>query len=237
MSPPMSRLDTKKSGSALTETCLARSSQGWPQTKKRDPTACGQDVGPVSLCDDDHGALRADDALWQAARFGGYQPLGFLLGELRDSPGASTYMHKRCGAPVGVPSTDLEAEKRLAALLCEAVAEGLVRTAIAVAAGGLLPALAKACIRSAVGATITLAPSARPHLQLFGEHPAQAVIAAAPAAVKRLYQRAETYAVPMQRVGEIGGTMLDVHGCGAVALATLAAARAEKPSMGRSHAA
>lgn len=86
MSPPMSRPDTKKSGSAPTESCLARSSQGWPQTTERDPTACGQDVGPVSLCDDDHAALRADDALWQAARFGGYQPLGFLLGELRVCP-------------------------------------------------------------------------------------------------------------------------------------------------------
>lgn len=82
----MSRLGTKKTGSAPAESRLAQSSQGWPQTTERGLTAFGQDAGPVSLCDDDHGALRADDAIWQAARFGGYRPLGFLLGELRFCP-------------------------------------------------------------------------------------------------------------------------------------------------------
>ena len=81
----MSRLGTKKLGSALTKSYLARSSQGWHQTMERDPSA-GGDARPDSLCADDHGALRADDAAWLAARFGGYQPLGCLLGELRFCP-------------------------------------------------------------------------------------------------------------------------------------------------------
>ncbi len=82
----MPRLGTKKPGPAPTKSCLARSSQGWSQTTERSPTAGGQVAGRVSLCDDDHGALKADDAVWQAAQFGGYQPLGFLLGELRFCP-------------------------------------------------------------------------------------------------------------------------------------------------------
>ena len=83
MSPPMPRLGPKKSGASPTESSLARSSQGRPQTTEPGPIACRPDAGRVSLCNDDHGALRADEAAWQAARFGGYQALGFLLGELR----------------------------------------------------------------------------------------------------------------------------------------------------------
>lgn len=86
MSPPMPRLDPKKSGAAPSENCLARRSQGPRQTIERGPIACRPDAGRVSLCDDDHGVLRADDAAWQAARFGGYQALGFLLGEQRFCP-------------------------------------------------------------------------------------------------------------------------------------------------------
>lgn len=82
----MPRLGSKKSGASPTEGCLARGSQGCSQTTGPGLIACRPDAGRVSLCDDDHGALRADEAAWQAARFGGYQALGFLLGELRFCP-------------------------------------------------------------------------------------------------------------------------------------------------------
>lgn len=43
-------------------------------------------VERVSLCHDNHHALKSHEASWQAARFGGYQPLGAQLGEQRCCP-------------------------------------------------------------------------------------------------------------------------------------------------------
>ena len=86
MSPLMSRLGPKKSGSAIPESSLARSSRDWFHAAERGPTARGHEEGPVSLCEDNHSAMKANEATWQAARFEGYQPLGFLLGELRICP-------------------------------------------------------------------------------------------------------------------------------------------------------
>ena len=79
MSPLTSQLDSKKSGWAIPETSLARSSRDLFHAAERGPTARGHEEGPVSLCEDNHGAMRANEATWQAARFGGYQSLGELL--------------------------------------------------------------------------------------------------------------------------------------------------------------
>lgn len=38
---------------------------------------------PLRLCDDNHSGMKAHEATWQAARFGGYQPDGLLLWEIR----------------------------------------------------------------------------------------------------------------------------------------------------------
>lgn len=40
----------------------------------------------ITLCDDNHSAMKSHEATWQGAPFGGYQPLGAQLGELRFCP-------------------------------------------------------------------------------------------------------------------------------------------------------
>ena len=65
------------------ETSPKTSPPGDPQS--RQPTV-DQAAERAALCDENHRALKTEEAAWQAARFGGYQPLGFLLGELRYCP-------------------------------------------------------------------------------------------------------------------------------------------------------
>lgn len=45
-----------------------------------------QRIGQTRLCDGEHAALKADDAIWECALFIAYQPLGEQLGEYRLCP-------------------------------------------------------------------------------------------------------------------------------------------------------
>lgn len=144
-----------------------------------------------------------------------------LVGALRDEATASAYLTLRYGAPLGTPACDLEAEKKLAKFLRAAVEKGLVRSAIAITWGGLLTTLARACLRSGIGARITLPPSDRAHLQLFAEHPAQALLGVTIEDAAALLTLATTYGVPAQSIGDSGGTTLNLIGHGEIPLATL----------------
>lgn len=57
-----------------------------PSTIERGVAASIHGVERVTLCADNHRALKSSEASWQAARFGGYQPLGAQLGEQRCCP-------------------------------------------------------------------------------------------------------------------------------------------------------
>jgi len=159
-----------------------------------------------------------------------------LVGALRDTATTSDYLIHRYGSALGTPGCDLEAEKQLANFLRTAIEKGLVLTAIAVASGGLLTTLARACLRSGVGASITLAPHDRLHLQLFAEHPAQVLLGTTREAAIALDELGARYGVPVQGLGEIGGTTLQLEGQGAVALSTLGGAYYANPAE-RQHAA
>jgi phosphoribosylformylglycinamidine synthase II len=156
-----------------------------------------------------------------------------LLGTIGDTANASDYMTLRYGEMLGAPSCDLAAEKRLAALLREAIGQGLVSAAIAVARGGLLTTLARACLRSAVGAALTMANDPRLHLQLFAEHPAQALIGAAPHAAAALTALGARHGVSVQLLGDVGGTTLRLEGLGEIAISELATAHQENVAQAR----
>lgn len=84
----MSSLPPSFSPPKSEETSQETSPQGDPQSRQPTgpPPADDQAAERAALCDENHRALKTDEAAWQAARFGGYQPLGFLLGELRYCP-------------------------------------------------------------------------------------------------------------------------------------------------------
>ncbi len=124
-------------------------------------------VGAIGVIDD-LGAV-------PAAALGSGQDL-CLLGDLHSQPVYSRYSANRSAMPTaGRVHVDLEAEKRLAALLVQQAP--LVRAAQGTGLGGLLVALSKLCMRGQCGAKVTLPLIPRPDWSLFGEYAAQAWVA------------------------------------------------------------
>jgi phosphoribosylformylglycinamidine synthase subunit PurL len=126
--------------------------------------------------------------------------------------GGSVYLRLLHGIEQGLPpEVDLDAERRLAALLRRLIASGLVRTAHDLSEGGLAVALAEACFGRGLGARVEVAEEGA---ALFSETQARAVVAAAPAAVERLLRAAEEAGVPAAEIGEVGGPELVVRAGG-----------------------
>jgi phosphoribosylformylglycinamidine synthase len=131
-----------------------------------------------------------------------------LLGRLGDQPVASLYARLRWGGDLGLPACDLPAEQRLAAWLRELVARELVAGLWPVTMGGLLTTLAKVCARQQVGADLALPSSPRPHWQLFGEYPAQVLVAGSPEQVRTLMALAAPTQIPAHHLGTVAGARL-----------------------------
>lgn len=72
----------KKSTMTYPAPILGRHDHGWVHPAERG-LAASPDKKRLRLCDDNHSSMKAHEATWQAARFGGYQPDGLLLWEIR----------------------------------------------------------------------------------------------------------------------------------------------------------
>jgi phosphoribosylformylglycinamidine synthase len=135
-----------------------------------------------------------------------------LLGENRPELGGSEWLALRRGLEAGPPPTvDLAHERRLERLLERGVAEGLVRSAHDVSAGGLAVALAEGTFSgpgAGVGARIELLDGLRPEALLFGEATGRVVVGTAQP--ERLLEAARAGGVPAQRIGETGGERLRI---------------------------
>ncbi|TMA27663.1 MAG: phosphoribosylformylglycinamidine synthase subunit PurL, partial [Deltaproteobacteria bacterium] len=107
-----------------------------------------------------------------------------LLGENRAEFGGSEWLAVRRGLERGVPpEVDLEHERRLADLLVEGVAAGVIASAHDVADGGLAVALAECCFTgpAQVGARVELLDALRPDALVFGESTGRVITATADA--------------------------------------------------------
>jgi phosphoribosylformylglycinamidine synthase len=138
-----------------------------------------------------------------------------LLGETREELGGSEWLSLRRGLEAGLPpAVDLAHERRLHALLAEAVRAGLAPTAHDLAEGGLAVALAEcgfggmAQERAPVGARVALRERMRPDALLFGESTGRVIVATADAPA--LLALAERHRVPARAIGETGGERLVV---------------------------
>jgi phosphoribosylformylglycinamidine synthase len=128
------------------------------------------------------------------------------------------------------PAVDLEAERRLAAVLTEAGRRGLLEAAHDLSDGGLAIALAECCLAGGQGCTVQLSgqlPSRLPgdvFTLLFGESAARAVVAVRPGAEAEFAALCQDGGVPSAALGLTGGTSLEVTGSFAIPLDELAAA-------------
>ena len=146
-----------------------------------------------------------------------------LLGRTREEFGGSAWAHLLHGHLGGrPPEPDLDAERRLAALIAAAAAAGLLGSAHDLSDGGLAVALAESCLSGGRGCRVLLPGD--PFTYLFTESAARAVVAPRPGAAAEFRSLCEAHGVPAERVGSVGGDSLDIGGCFSIPLPELSAA-------------
>ena len=145
-----------------------------------------------------------------------------LLGRTGEEFGGSAWAYVAHGHLGGRPPVpDLDAERRLAALLAAAAAAGLLAAAHDLSDGGLAVALAESCLRGGIGCAVRLAGD--PFTALFSESAGRAVVAVRPGAEAAFGQLRDAHGVPGESIGTVGGDSLVVDGCFAIPLTELAA--------------
>jgi phosphoribosylformylglycinamidine synthase len=133
-----------------------------------------------------------------------------LLGETHDDLGGSELLEVVHGRVAGrPPRLDLEAEKRLHALVLEAAAEGWLCSAHDPSDGGLAVALAECAFRGEEpgrGGRFDLPGSLRPDVLLFSESPSRMIVTTREEAHVRA--AAHRHGVSCARLGTVGGDRL-----------------------------
>jgi phosphoribosylformylglycinamidine synthase II len=149
----------------------------------------------------------------------------YLLGETFPELGGSEFAEVVLGTVSGrPPALDLERERALHRLLVEAGRGELVLSAHDCGDGGLAIALAESAIAAGVGFAISLPGDLPPHVGLFSESAARAVVSVAPERAGELEDLAAALGVPISRLGETGGPRLVFDGVFEVGLEEAAAA-------------
>ena len=145
-----------------------------------------------------------------------------LLGRTGEEFGGSAWAHVLHGHLGGCPpAPDLDAERRLAAVLAEAAAAGLLSAAHDLSDGGLAIALAESCLRGGVGCVVRLPGD--PFTALFSESAGRAIVTVRPGAEAAFGQLRDAHGVVGETIGAVGGDSLVVDGCLAIPLTELAA--------------
>jgi phosphoribosylformylglycinamidine (FGAM) synthase-like enzyme len=145
-----------------------------------------------------------------------------LAGPFRPTLAAGE-LAKLCGEPLPerLPDVDLEELAGAIAAIRDAVREGLLTSAHDIAEGGLLVAVAEACLAGGAGAELDLGDHAAATERLFGEGPGGFVVSGADADIRRLAER-----LPVEIIGRVGGDHL-IAGDLSLPLAELRGAHAE----------
>ena len=145
-----------------------------------------------------------------------------LLGRTGEEFGGSAWAHVLHGHLGGCPpAPDLDAERRLAAVLAEAAAAGLLSAAHDLSDGGLAIALAESCLGGGLGCMVRLPGD--PFTALFSESAGRAIVTVRPGAEAAFGQLRDAHGVVGETIGAVGGDSLVVDGYLAIPLTELAA--------------
>lgn len=137
-----------------------------------------------------------------------------LLGRTHEELGGGEWAHVVHGHLGGTPPTvDLEAERRLAELLAAQTPTGTHD----LSDGGLAQALVEASLVGGQGARVTL-PGHDPFVALFSESTARVLVTVAPEAADGFLAAAAAAGVPAERLGEVGGSVLEIANVGELPL-------------------
>jgi phosphoribosylformylglycinamidine synthase len=150
----------------------------------------------------------------------------YLLGSTREELSGSEWAHVVHGHLGGRPPTvDLAAERELADILINASRDGLIDSAHDLADGGLAQALVESCLRRGIGARVWLPDALDPHVALFSESAARAIVAVPRSEEVRFTDMCSARGFAHARIGvtdgEGPGAVLDVQGQFSVPLSEL----------------
>jgi phosphoribosylformylglycinamidine synthase len=137
-----------------------------------------------------------------------------LLGRSREELGGSEYLKVIHGLVRGTPPwIDLKLERAVQRCCVKAIEKGLVCSAHDVSDGGMAVALAECCVtgpEQPVGAMIELNEMMRADALLFGESQSRIIVSVKEKDLNRLRELADHERVPMQVLGEVGGSRLAI---------------------------
>ena len=138
-----------------------------------------------------------------------------LLGYTREELGGSEYLKVVHGLVRGTPPwIDLKLERAVQRCCLRAIERGILRSAHDVADGGLAVALVECCISGPEklhGVRIELGEGMRMDAQFFGESQSRIVVSVKPRDLSRLKEIATKEAVPLQVIGEVGGSRFTIR--------------------------
>ncbi|RLV56147.1 phosphoribosylformylglycinamidine synthase subunit PurL [Aeromicrobium phragmitis] len=133
-----------------------------------------------------------------------------LLGETRDELSGSTWADVVHGHLGGLPpAVDLDAERRLAALMVDVAKTAIIEAAHDLSDGGLAMAVAEAAFRNGVGATLELDD---PFVDLFSESAGRVLVAVPADNHEEFVSLAEQHGVELASIGRTGGDRIVVDG-------------------------
>ncbi len=129
----------------------------------------------------------------------------YLLGKEKEGIDGSEYLELRWGKVGGKVSIDMGTEKKLCRLLLLLIRRGIIKSAHDVSEGGLVCTLAECCILGGIGFEGKWDIQSRIDSYLFGESPSRAVVSLSPDKTFELERMAQTYNIPLKRLGEVKG--------------------------------
>jgi phosphoribosylformylglycinamidine synthase len=138
-----------------------------------------------------------------------------LLGRSREELGGSEYLKVIHGLVRGTPPwIDLKLERAVQQCCVKAIDKGLLSSAHDISDGGLAVALVESCVggpERPLGAVIELHEMMRADALLFGESQSRIIVSLKEKDVSRLKEMADHDGVPMQVLGEVGGSRLAIY--------------------------
>jgi phosphoribosylformylglycinamidine synthase len=147
-----------------------------------------------------------------------------LIGKLTGELGGSEFFASR-GQKIGRPP-ELNDTLELAV---QQTVRDLIRSRVVVSAhdtseGGLAVALAESCLAGAKGAFLKIDSELAPSALLFGEEPSRVIVSCAPEKAEDVRLTAQKYGAPVQLLGTVGGSALELAGIASVPLEAMRAA-------------
>ncbi|HEV8342474.1 MAG TPA: phosphoribosylformylglycinamidine synthase subunit PurL [Candidatus Binatia bacterium] len=133
-----------------------------------------------------------------------------LLGRNREELGGSEYLKLAHGLVRGTPPwIDLRLERAVQQCCLKAIERGMIRSAHDISEGGLAVALVECCVggsEKSLGVKIDLPETMRQDARLFGESQSRIIVSIKENDLSRLETIAEKEGVPVQVLGEVGGS-------------------------------